>query len=400
MGDCFGKDRAWIELDIGALRHNVAALRALLPPGCALMPAVKADAYGHGAVLIARELNRLGVRAFCVASAREGAQLRGSGVEGEILVLGYTHPRLIPLLYRSRLTQTVLDASYAECLNQAGLPLEVQIKIDTGMHRLGERWTQIDALERIFACRNLHVAGAFTHLCADETTGEEDRAYTLAQARAFQNAVAALRKRGCRVPKVHALASYGLLNYPEIGGDYARTGIALYGVLSCASHAVPRAAALQPVLSLKTRVAQVQMLQPGERAGYDLRFTARRETRLAVLSIGYADGLPRSLSCGVGAVLLHGCRAPVVGRICMDQTLVDATEIPETAPGDEAVLIGNSGAEKITACDVAEAAGTISNEILSRLGARLERIAVAPESDQNTAAVNNSTARAMRQACF
>ena len=202
------------------------------------------------------------------------------------------------------------------------------------------------------------------------------------------------------MPKVHALASYGLLNYPEIGGDYARTGIALYGVLSCASHAVPRAAALQPVLSLKTRVAQVQMLQPGERAGYDLRFTARRETRLAVLSIGYADGLPRSLSCGVGAVLLHGCRAPVVGRICMDQTLVDATEIPETAPGDEAVLIGNSGAEKITACDVAEAAGTISNEILSRLGARLERIAVAPESDQNTAAVNNSTARAMRQACF
>ena len=163
---------------------------------------------------------------------------------------------------------------------------------------------------------------------------------------------------------------------------------------------MPRAAALQPVLSLKTRVAQVQMLQPGERAGYDLRFTARRETRLAVLSIGYADGLPRSLSCGVGAVLLHGCRAPVVGRICMDQTLVDATEIPETAPGDEAVLIGNSGAEKITACDVAEAAGTISNEILSRLGARLERIAVAPESDQNTAAVNNSTARAMRQACF
>ena len=137
MGDCFGKDRAWIELDMGALRHNVAALRALLPPGCALMPAVKADAYGHGAVLIARELNRLGVRAFCVASAREGAQLRGSGVEGEILVLGYTHPRLIPLLYRSRLTQTVLDASYAECLNQAGLPLEVQIKIDTGMHRLG-----------------------------------------------------------------------------------------------------------------------------------------------------------------------------------------------------------------------------------------------------------------------
>ena len=239
MDDCFRRDRAWIELDMGALRHNVAALRALRPPGCALMPAVKADAYGHGAVLIARELNRLGVRAFCVASAREGAQLRGSGVEGEILVLGYTHPQLIPLLHRARLTQTVLDASYAECLNRAGLPLEVQIKIETGMHRLGERWTQIDALERIFACRNLRVTGAFTHLCADETTGEEDRAYTHAQARAFQDAVATLRKRGCQVPKVHALASYGLLNYPEIGGDYARIGIALYGVLSGASDAVP-----------------------------------------------------------------------------------------------------------------------------------------------------------------
>lgn len=376
MDDCFRRDRAWIELDMGALRHNVAVLRALLPPGCALMPAVKADAYGHGAVLIARELNRLGVRAFCVASAREGAQLRGSGVEGEILVLGYTHPQLIPLLHRAKLTQTVLDASYAECLNRAGLPLEVQIKIDTGMHRLGERWTQIDALERIFACRNLRVTGAFTHLCADETTGEEDRAYTHAQARAFQDAVATLRKRGCQVPKVHALASYGLLNYPEIGGDYARIGIALYGVLSGASNAVPRAAALRPVLSLKARVAQLQTLRPGERAGYDLQFTARRETRLAVLSIGYADGLPRCLSCGVGTVLLRGRRAPIAGRICMDQTLVDATEIPETAPGDEAVLIGKSGAEEITACDVAEAAGTISNEILSRLGGRLERIAV------------------------
>ncbi len=216
MGDCFGKDRAWIELDMGALRHNVAALRALLPRLCA-------DACGQSRCLWPRRgaycagAKPSWRKGFCVASAREGAQLRRSGVEGEILVLGYTHPRLIPLLYRSRLTQTVLDASYAECLNQAGLPLEVQIKIDTGMHRLGERWTQIDALERIFACRNLHVAGLLPICVPMKRRGRRTELTRSLKPGRFrmQSLPCASAAAGC--PKCIALASYGLLNYPEIG---------------------------------------------------------------------------------------------------------------------------------------------------------------------------------------
>ncbi len=166
------------------------------------------------------------------------------------------------------------------------------------------------------------------------------------------------------------------MNYPELGGDYARVGIALYGVLSGKSDHVKFPVDLWPVLSLKARVAQVRELQKGESAGYDLQFTAKRRSRIAVLSVGYADGLPRSLSCGVGNVILRGRKVPIVGRICMDQTLADVTDIPGVSSGDEAVFIGSSSGQEITACDMAEQAGTISNEILSRLGGRLERVVV------------------------
>lgn len=363
----FPAGRAWIELDRAALRHNVETLRALLPADCALMPAVKAEAYGHGAALIARELNRLGVSAFCVASVNEGAALRKSGVRGEILVLGYTHPEQFPLLRRFRLTQTVPDLAFAQTLSAYGKAVDVHIKIDTGMHRLGEPWDRPERLSRIFALPNLRVTGAFTHLCACGPSPRE-RAFTMGQARAFAGTVAWLRERGFVIPKVHQLASGGILRYGELGGDYARPGLALYGVPD-----TDGSADLKPVLTLKARVAQVRELAAGEQAGYDLMFTARRDTRLAVLTIGYGDGLPRGLSCGVGGALLHGRRAPVAGRVCMDQTLVDVTDIPDTAAGDEAVLIGRSGELEITARDLAVQTGTIPNEILSRLGARLER---------------------------
>ncbi|MCI9467406.1 MAG: serine racemase VanT catalytic subunit [Ruminiclostridium sp.] len=364
--------RAWVELDREALAHNVAELRRLLPPHCTLMPAVKANAYGHGAVPMARELNRLGVESFCVATVQEGAELRAGGVQGEILVLGYTHPQQAPILHQNRLTQTVLDHSYGMALDAQGVPLQVHLKLDTGMHRLGEGSGSVDTLVPLFACRNLEITGAFTHLCAAGTASPEDRAFTLSQGRAFCGALAQLAARGCPVPKRHLLSSYGLLHYPELGGDYARVGIALYGVLSNTADLTRCPVTLRPVLSLKAQVAQVRALSVGEQAGYDLQFTAQRPTKLAVLTIGYGDGLPRSLSCGVGAALLGGGRAPIAGRVCMDQTLVDVTDCPPVAPGDTAVLIGTAGGLEITACDLAKQAGTIANEILSRLGARLE----------------------------
>lgn len=370
----FEEDRAWIELDKNALGHNVSVLRSLLPENCELMPAIKADAYGHGAVLVAKELNRLDINAFCVACISEGIELRRNGVKGTILILGYTHPKQFPLLHRYRLTQTVVDYPYAEKLNQYGKKIHVHIGIDTGMHRLGERCENIDNLCRIFGMKNLKVDGAFTHLCAEDTNHPKDRNFTFKQAQAFFHVMDEIKRQGFFCPKLHLQSSYGILNYPELVGDYARVGIALYGVRSAENDYDRSKADLQPVLSLKARVASVRELLPGEAAGYGLAFIADSHRKIATLTIGYADGLPRSLSCGVGSVLINGCKAPIIGRICMDQTLADVTHISHVCAGDIAVIIGRSGDEQISVYELAEQSGTITNEILSRLGARLHRI--------------------------
>lgn len=370
----FCQDRAWIELDMENLRQNVSALKKnLLPPGCQLMPAVKANAYGHGAVLISRELNRLGIKSFCVATISEGIELRKNGIKGEILILGYTHPEQFPLLRRFRLTQTVIDYSYAQLLNAYGKKIKVHLKIDTGMHRLGERSERMDEICEMFKLRNLVIEGAFTHLCADETKSEPDRTYTIGQADAFYHTIQELKMRGCDCSKVHLLASYGLLNYPELAGDYARIGIALYGVLSNRADLESCPVRLNPVLSVKTRISLTKNLYMGESAGYGLAYTAQSNRKIAVLPIGYADGIPRSLSCGNGKVLINGYEAPIIGRICMDQMSVDITDIPNVKSGDIAVIIGKSDQKEITAYDLAEKSGTITNELLSRLGSRLTR---------------------------
>lgn len=372
--------RAWVELDGEALSRNVDFLRLRLPVGCELMPAVKADAYGHGAALIAGMLQRKGVRAFCVACAAEGVFLREQGIEGEILILGYTCPWEFELLSRYRLTQTVVDADYGQELEawagERGERLHVHIGVDTGMHRIGEPWENTERIRGLFEKEHLAVDGLFSHLCADDVCGAREREFTLGQARSFGLLVERLKEQGVFVPRTHLLSSYSVLNYPELAGDYARVGIALYGVLSTRQDTRRWKECLKPVLSLKARVAAVKDIEPGESVGYGLAFTARRRMRIAALSIGYADGLPRCLSGGVGSALIEGKRAPFLGRICMDQTMVDISHIPGVCPGCEAVLIGVSGKEEITAADLARQAGTITNEILSRLGARLERKAV------------------------
>ena len=371
-----GRYRAWIEIDPQSLMHNVAILRAKLPEGCELMPALKANAYGHGAIPIARMLSAAGIHALCVATAQEGAALRRKGIHGLILVLGYTHPDQFSLLSRYELTQAVVDCEYAKALSGYGRALRVHIALDTGMHRLGENHRHLAAIERIYRLPHLRVEGIFTHLCTADASDPQGVAYARMQGEAFYQTVEALKARGCLFKKAHILSSYGLFNHPQLAGDYVRVGIALYGLLSTRADTERLGALLRPVLSLKARIASVKTLNPGEGAGYGLSFMAEREARIAVLAIGYADGLPRALSCGAGSVLVHGRAAPIAGRVCMDQTLIDVTDIPRVRPGDEAVIIGRSGDAVLSACDLAAQAGTISNEILSRLGARLNRLIV------------------------
>lgn len=370
----FERGRAWIELDMAALAHNVRTLQGLLPEGCSLMPAVKAEGYGHGAVLISKELNRLGVKAFCVATVQEGIQLRKAGIKGEILILGYTHPRQFDQLRRYRLIQAVVDMPFAEELHKYGKKVRVHIAVDTGMRRIGIPCDRVDDICRIFEWKQVKVEGMFTHLCVADSGDGKKSAFTKAQGEAFFRLIEKLKRKGYECPKKHLAASSGVLNYPELAGDYARVGIALYGVRSTQGDLQRADVVLKPVLSLKARVASVRDLEPGEGAGYGLAFVAKRPTKLATVAIGYADGLSRLLSGGRGHVLVRGCRAPIAGKVCMDQTLVDVTGIPDVKQGDIAVFIGRSGSETLTAYDMAEASGTITNEIFTSLGTRLARM--------------------------
>lgn len=365
------RERAWLTLDRAALAHNVAALQELLPPGCRFMPVLKANAYGHGALPVARALSRLGIDAFCVACLAEGIQLRKGGIRGEILLLGPTQPDCFPLLRRYRLTQTVVDFSYAQQLAAFGKPLAVHLAVDTGMHRLGIPAARLEDLLAVFALPHLKVTGLYSHLCTADSPDPAGWGYAQRQQETFRQVLEELRNRGIALPKVHLLASHGLLNCPQAGGDWARVGIALYGLLSSPDDRNEAAPDLRPALSLQARVALVRELPQGAAVGYGLAFTARRPTKLAVLTIGYADGLPRGLTGG--HVLLHGRRAPIVGRICMDLTFVDVTDLPLVEAGDVATLMGTDGGQTITALDLARQSGTITNEILSRLGTRLER---------------------------
>ena len=372
MDKTYEQGRAWIELDIENMKHNIEALRSLLPAGCVLMPAIKANAYGHGAVPMAKELNKMGVQAFCVASIAEAVQLRENGIAGEILILGYTHPSDFPLLIQYNLTQAVLDYEYAELLAAFGSEIKVHIAVDTGMHRVGVPAENLNEILAILKMKHLWVTGIYTHLCADDSLAEKDVVFTKKQAASFTCLKEQVIAAGYAV-KTHILGSYGLLNYPEIGGDYARIGIALYGVLSNRSDLAFCPVELRPVLSINARVMTVRNIQPGEHVGYGLAYTAESERKIASLSIGFADGLPRALSCGRGKVLIRGQEAPIVGRVCMDQTMVDVTDIENVKGGDTAVVIGKSGVLEITAYDLAEQSGTITNEVLSRMGSRLNR---------------------------
>ena len=375
MKKTYEQGRAWIESNKNNLKHNIEVLRSLLPAGCVLMPAIKANAYGHGVVPMAKELNKMSVQAFCVASVAEAVQLRENGVVGEILILGYTHPSDFPLLIQYNLTQAVLDYEYAEMLDAFGSEIKAHIAVDTGMHRVGVPAENLDAILSMLKMKHLWVTGIYTHLCADDSQDEKDVAFTKKQAASFASIKEQVLAAGYAL-KTHILGSYGLLNYPELGGDYVRIGIALYGVLSNRGDLAFCPVELRPVLSVKARVMTIRTIQPGEHVGYGLAYTAESERKIAALSIGYADGLPRALSCGRGRVLIHGQEAPIVGRICMDQTMVDVTGIENVKCGDIAVIIGKSDNLEITAYELAEQSDTITNEILSRMGNRLNRLLI------------------------
>lgn len=361
--------RAWRELDLTALSHNAKVLEEALAPGCRLMAVVKADAYGHGAIPVAQHLQDQGVAAFAVACLSEAAALREAGIEGKILILGYTPPQQAQELFRYRLIQTVADEAHGLALDSQGIPLAVHLALDTGMHRLGIPAQDRQALSRLYACKHLRIQGVFSHLCVADGTSARDAAFTRAQLDTFYATVDWLRRHGMDPGEIHIQSSAGILLLPPQPCAWARAGLSLYGVapgvLSEEAHG------LRPVLSLRARIASVRTLLPGQGAGYGLEFLAARQTRLATVTIGYGDGLPRCLPQRGGQVLLNGQRCPMVGRMCMDQLLVDVTDAGEAAPGEVVTILGQDGTETIPAAGISAQCGTIPNELLSRLEPRL-----------------------------
>lgn len=411
-------DRAWIEVDKESLLNNVRELKRLCGSGCSLMPAVKANAYGHGDDIICHILEEAGIENFCVASADEAVHLRRGGVSGKILVLGYTPPGGLPELIHYNITQTAVDLAHARELSEyctraggmrqaadsvkgpadsaitgldgagwkADARLEIHVAVDTGMHRIGIPYDRIGLIEELWGLPGLDVTGLYSHLCVSDGVTKEERAYTEEQIRRFLKVADRLRRRGISGFATHIQGSYGILNYPGYSFDLARPGIALYGVKSSPDDKIREDVDLRPVLSLKARIACVKELAAGESAGYGLTYTAKSGRRIAIVTAGYADGIPRSLS-NRGFALVRGRKVPIAGRICMDQLTLDVTDVPDAAAGDEAVFIGRSCADergtdrraaesRITAGEMAESAGTITNELLSRLGGRLRRVEV------------------------
>ena len=330
-------NRTWIELDREALAHNIRRYQSLLPAGCRIMGVVKADAYGHGARAVAAQLWELGIRHFATATLDEAVQLREAGIQGEILILGYSAPAYFHLLAEHGLTQTATCPDHAAQLEtycrENGVRLKVHIAVDTGMHRIGFLPEDLDAIRRVYENGVLQVTGIYSHLCVADTDEEEHVDFSRWQAETFKSVVESLQARGVELGTVHLLSSYAAVNYPEYAYDYARLGILMFGVKSSA---------------------------------------AERPTKVASVSIGYADGIPRCLSGGKLRAIVRGQYAQGIGRICMDQLMLDVTGIEDVRVGDEAVFIGRQGDCVIYAEELAENAGTITNELFSRLGARVE----------------------------
>ena len=365
------EERAWKELNYENLKWNVEKLKELLPETCAFMAVVKADAYGHGALPVSSYLNRIGVRAFAVATLQEGIELRKAGIQGEILIMGYTSPQYAYLLTANDLIQTAADCAHARALNAAApYPVKVHLKIDTGMHRLGERAEHIDALASLFSLPRLRILGMYSHLCAADSQDIDDVLFTRMQISSFLRTAEILREKGCDPGKLHLQSSYGVLNYPGLSMDYARFGIAMYGVLSSPDSRLLERVPLRPVLSLRARIAAVRDLKPGETVSYGRHFRAESPMKIAAVTIGYADGLPRSLSGTELPALVRGRRTRVIGNICMDQLIIDVTGIPGVRPGDVVTFLGTDGNQTLRAEEMAEKAGTITNELLCRLHLR------------------------------
>ncbi|MFL0647537.1 alanine racemase [Cylindrospermopsis raciborskii UAM/DH-BiRr] len=370
--------RAWVEIDLGALSNNVKQLVGFLSPGSQLMAVVKADAYGHGAVTVATTVLAAGATWLGVATVTEGIQLREAGIRAPILILGATHtPEQIHAITSWQLEPTLCSPGqaliFSDLLNSIdyNYELPVHIKLDTGMSRLGADWQQAGQFAQLVqGLPRLHIASVYSHFA---TADSPDTTIMEQQHARFQQAIAQIRAMGIKIPSLHLANSAATLGNKELHYDMVRAGLAIYGLYPAAHQR--NHLQLRPALQVKARITHIKTISEGTGVSYGHKFIAPREMRIGVVGIGYADGVPRSLSSQMD-VLVQGQRVKQIGMITMDQLMIDISSLVEVEEGEIVTLLGEQGEENITADDWANQLNTISWEIICGFKHRLPRVAI------------------------
>ena len=362
---------AWIEVDTDEIGYNVQAVRAFVGESTGVMAIVKANAYGHGLVEVARAAVGAGAVMLGVAVLDEAICLREAGVDAPVLILGPVLPGQAEEVVRAGCAQVVSEGGLARALAAAALRHGVQakthVKVDTGMGRVGMSLDRAPSfVEEVMGLPGVELEGVMTHF---STADEEELSFAREQMARFQGLLDRLEDAGIRPRWRHAANSGAIVSLPDAHLDLVRSGLLTYGIPPTPG---PCSLRMRPALSLKARVTQLRTARKGESISYGRTFVTRRESRLALVPLGYADGYSRGLS-NRGEVLVRGSRAPIVGRVCMDQFVVDVTDVEDAQAGDEVVLIGRQNKEEITVWDVAGAMDGIAHEVVAMLGARLPR---------------------------
>lgn len=371
--------RVYAAVDLSAVLYNMERMHETLSPQTEMIGVIKTDGYGHGAVPIGRELEKLSyVFGYATATAEEAFILRRAGLEKPVLVLGYTFPYSYEKLILQKIRPAVFSKEAMEALDACAARLNkkapVHVKVDTGMSRIGIRPDEegLVFMEWIAGLAHIEVEGIFTHFARAD---ESDHSAALSQLTKFTAFVEeAERRMGKQIPLKHCSNSAGILTLPQANLSLVRAGITLYG-LSPSGEVTKDMLSLRPVLSLKSRLVYVKEIEAGTPVSYGGTFVAKEQMRIATIPVGYGDGYPRGLS-GKGSVLVRGKRAPILGRVCMDQFMVDVSDIPDASEGDVVTLIGVDGGEEITMEELGELSGRFNYELACCLGKRIPRVYV------------------------
>ena len=383
--------RVYAQVDLGAIAENAEKLHKNTADRTRLLGVVKADGYGHGSVPIARRLEGLDyLFGLAVATPEEAHALRAAGIAKPVVILGYAFPYSYEMLAREKIRPTVFSPRDVDALEEgarrAGRPLTVHIKVETGMNRIGIRPDRegLSFVETLRSSEWISIEGIYTHFARAD---EADKTSAVKQLETFQEFLHMIKKElSLEIPVRHCSNSAGILEMPQANMDLVRAGIALYGIYPSGDMGREKTV-LRPALSLYSHIVHIKAIEPGESVGYGGTFTADRPMKIATIPVGYGDGYPRELS-NRGWVLIHGRRAEILGRICMDQFMADVTKIPEAAVGDKAVLLGQDGGEYLGVEELSELSGRFRYELVCGIGARVPRVytekgRIVAYSDQN-----------------